>query len=168
MNLPGPPAARQETTTPSRPTTVTGPDSDAAKFGSSLWSSEYAAGGAGARVAACIDAGLAVVLVVFVGVVVWQWRMEKGRLVTGGKKKKNKGRIMMMMMPGRMVVTGGARGGGTGLDCGGGGGPGRPCPAAAAAAGGVEGDSEKMKEEVVGSGVRVVEGGSFDPREGKR
>ena len=55
--------------------------------GSSLWSAEYVPGtGAGARAAAAIDAALGAVLLVFLGVVVYQWR-RRGRnmsLAVGG------------------------------------------------------------------------------------
>ena len=46
---------------------------------SSLWSSSYASG-TGAKIAAAIDVGLVLVLVVFIGVVILQWKKRTGSL----------------------------------------------------------------------------------------
>ncbi|KAK3682904.1 hypothetical protein B0T22DRAFT_296444 [Podospora appendiculata] len=67
------------TDAPLPPARATSTDVGSGSGAQSLWAAEYAAG-AGGRLAACIDFGLAMVLFIFLGVIVLQWQ--------SGKKKK--------------------------------------------------------------------------------
>jgi len=109
---------------------------------SSLWSSSYASG-AGAKIAAAIDVGLVLVLAVFIGVVIIQWKRRTGSLEMEadelGTDKK-----------GKTPVTGSDRD----VDEGGSSGAGNGCTSASSTTGKVDGEAGERT-----SGERVDRSG---------